>query len=109
MRRVVVLLTVPALVLVGLLLPAACATKNSPSAAGQECFAASDCEPGLVCVPQRGGGRICSNDLTQVTGRPPAEAGMADAGDAATDAPAADAPVEDTGTDTGIADAGDAG
>ena len=95
-----------------ILLAAACAPKNSASAKGQECFAASDCEPGLVCVPQRSGARICSDDLSQVTGQPPAEAGRADAGDATTDGPAADAPADapqDTGVDTGVKDAGDAG
>ena len=100
------LLTVPVLVM-------ACAPHNSASKAGEECFAASDCEPGLICVPQRLGARVCSSDLSQVTGRPPAEAGMADAGDATTDVttdgPSADGPVQDTGTDTGIVDAGDAG
>ena len=93
----------------------ACGQTSSVSGPGEECFAASDCAPGLVCVPQRLGSRICSSDLSQVTGRPPAapaEAGMAEGGDATTDGMTdgpPDAPVQDTGTDTGIVDAGDAG
>ncbi len=55
----------------------ACAAQTSLSGAGQECFAATDCQDGLVCVPQRGGARLCSDDLSQVTGRPPPEAGAA--------------------------------
>jgi hypothetical protein len=104
---VAVVLAVPAA------LAAACAPKNAASGAGQECFVASDCEPGLVCVPQRGGARICSSDLSQVTGRPPTEPEVPEAGDATTDGPEPDAPEQetgaDTGVDTGIVDAGDAG
>jgi hypothetical protein len=61
----------------------ACASQPSLSAAGEQCFAATDCVDGLVCVPQRDGSRLCSDDLSQVSGRPPPEAGMAmtEAGD----------------------------
>jgi hypothetical protein len=108
---------VAAVLAVPTLVAAACAPKNSASGAGQECFVATDCEPGLVCVPQRGGARLCSADLSQVTGRPPGGPPMADGGDAATDGPVADGPEQetgadtgvDTGVDTGIQDAGDAG
>jgi hypothetical protein len=104
--------------------PVACASRPTPSGPGEDCFAATDCQPGLVCVPQKSGAFVCSSDLTQVAGRPPPEAGVADseAGDApASDAPASDAPVvvppdgagiQDTGTvipDTGITDTGTAG
>jgi hypothetical protein len=98
------------------LLALACTASSSAVGPGQECFAASECEPGLVCVPQRNGGSVCSNDLSQVTGRPPMEPPAPDAGeggDAPADGPELDAPPQDTGTDTGadtgIKDAGDAG
>jgi hypothetical protein len=55
----------------------ACASQPSLSGPGEECFAATDCADGLVCVPQRGGSRLCSDDLSQVTGRPPPEGGAA--------------------------------
>lgn len=55
---------------------------------GEDCFVATDCEPGLACVPQADGRRICSNDLSSVSfvpdaseAAPPAEAGK----DASTD------------------------
>jgi len=104
---VVALMAVPALLAI------ACGADTKALQAGEACFAATDCAPGLVCVPQRGGASVCSNDLTQVTGKPPAEAGAAEAGDAQTDGPRVDGEVPDTGTDTGvdtgIVDAGDAG
>jgi hypothetical protein len=80
----------------------ACGTDTSLSGPGEECFAATDCQAGLVCVPQRGGSRLCSSDLTQVDGRPPPEAGAADseAGDApegsVIDGPAQDTSMPDT-------------
>ena len=98
-------------------IPLACASDPEVVGAGGECFAASDCAPGLVCVPQRGGARVCSNDLTQVVGRPPPEAGAAD-GEVADgqdegstpDAQFQDANVPDTNKpDTSIADAAEAG
>ena len=103
-------------------IPLACATEDGPVGAGGECFVASDCAPGLVCVPQRGGARACSNDLSQVVGRPPPEAGGDDdASDTGADGPeggdgmAEDGPVQDTSVpdtskpDTGVADAADSG
>lgn len=88
----------------------ACATSSSRAGAGEECFLASDCEDGLVCVPQANGGRVCSNDISRVagkppTGEPPSEAG-ADAAEAGPDAPVEDAPMDAPG-DTGV-DAADA-
>ncbi len=105
----------------------ACPSKEGLSSAGEECFAASDCAPGLICVLQRNGARLCSDDLTLVAGRPaaggPADAG--DAGDASPDGAAedgatleTDADVVDTGSESGldsglpdapIVDASDAG
>ncbi|MDB4937448.1 MAG: hypothetical protein JWP87_4420 [Labilithrix sp.] len=71
----------------------ACGTDTSLSGPGEECFAATDCQAGLVCVPQRGGARFCSNDLSQVTGRPPPEGGAAE------EEAGGDGPVEGTTTD----------
>ena len=89
----------------------ACAPETSPVGPGGECFVASDCEPGLVCVPQRGGARQCSSDLSQVVGRPPPEGGAADTGgDGPADGPPADASGQDTGApDTGVVDDATAG
>ena len=97
-------------------IPLACASDPEVVGAGGECFAASDCAPGLVCVPQRGGARVCSSDLTQVVGRPPPEAGAEDAEvdardeGSVPDAEIPDADVPDTNKpDTSIADAAEAG
>jgi hypothetical protein len=86
---------------------AACSKDSSAVARGGECYLATDCAPGLVCVPQKDGRRLCSDDLTGL-GNPPPEGGAGDAGEAG-DAPNnPDAPVnppdtgtQDTGTDTG--------
>jgi hypothetical protein len=47
-------------------------------------------------VPQRGGARLCSDDLSQVTGRPPPEAGAAAeaGGDGPNEANPTDSPVQ---------------
>lgn len=57
---------------------AACA-KETAVGPGGECFLATDCAPGLVCVEQAKGGRTCTDDLSRVAGKPPPEAGAADA------------------------------
>ena len=85
----------------------ACAAQTSLSGPGQECFAATDCQDGLVCVPQRGGARLCSDDLSQVTGRPPPEGGAAAeaGGDGPREANPADGPAQDTSVpDTSVPD-----
>ena len=83
----------------------ACTPDTAPVAAGGECFTASDCAPGLVCVPQRGGARQCSDDLTMVVGRPPAEASAAEAGDGPTEGQATDSAGQDTAIpDTSVPD-----
>jgi hypothetical protein len=91
------------------LAPQACSQQNHLAAAGESCFLANDCEPGLVCVPRQDGTRICTDDLANIAGQGPQEAGPADANpdardggrrDGANDAPA-DSPPVDTGTDTG--------
>jgi hypothetical protein len=75
----------------------ACGTKADPVAAGGECFLATDCAPGLVCVEQSNKTRVCSDDLTRVAGRPPEAEG--DAGEAS-DAPAGETSRPDTGGGT---------
>ena len=64
----------------------ACSTHGKAVPLGGECFQATDCGDGVVCVPQADGKRICSTDISGTVsiedagGPPPADAG--DAGDA---------------------------
>ena len=51
---------------IALALSSACSTKAKLIAQGGDCLQATDCEDGLVCVPQDDGRRICSNDLSGV-------------------------------------------
>ena len=83
---------------------AACSKENAAIEKGGECFFASDCAPGLICVEQRGKGvRICTDDLSEVAGDPP-EMGEGDASDEAGEAGETDGPVviSDTGTDQNV-------
>ena len=90
-------------------LASACGNANLVGLGG-ECNLATDCEPGLVCVPQAGK-RVCSNDLSGV--QKPFQPGGADAGagegggdggEPAEGGPIPDATSQDTGTqkDTGV-------
>lgn len=48
-------------------LPSACSTSQALAAAGQACLNATDCQPGLVCLPSgNGSDRVCSNDLSGI-------------------------------------------
>ncbi len=97
---------------------AACGSDDKVGKGG-ECSLATDCAPGLICIPQKDT-RVCSDDLSNVAGKPPPDGGAAEAGeggDADLDQLAPDdrtTPM-DTGTpdtskpDTGPADASDAG
>ncbi len=38
---------------------------NKELGAGEECFQATECSPGLICAPV-GGKRVCTNDLTGI-------------------------------------------
>jgi hypothetical protein len=59
-------------------LPSACSTSQSLSAAGQTCLNATDCQPGLVCLPSGNGSeRVCSDDLSGVQTTETTDAGMA--------------------------------
>ena len=88
----------------------ACAQESSPVGPGGECFVASDCAAGLVCVPQRGGARQCTDDLSQVMGRPPPGPTDSGAGDGPTDGSDDGSPQEEGGNpDTGTPDTGGGG
>ena len=100
-RRAAVVLAPLLIILVPLLAPLGCSDDATLVGPGEECFAATDCQPGLVCVPQRSGSRLCTNDLTQVVGRPPPDgAAAAEAGEAGEGGPVeggeTDGPVQDT-------------
>jgi hypothetical protein len=74
---------------------AACSSKAKLAAQGGECLQATDCQDGLVCVPQKNAPSVCSNDLSGVQSTE--EAGAPAARDATVrDAPS-DAPARDTG------------
>ena len=75
-------------------LAGACSSAASLVPKGGECFAATDCAAGLVCIPRKDGTRACDSDLTSV--EKPATGASTDAG-----APAADAgPADDAATST---------
>lgn len=56
--------------LVGALTVSACAPQSSRVGAGGECFLATDCAPGLICIEQADKTRLCSDDLSRVAGGP---------------------------------------
>lgn len=81
-----------------------CSTPQNLQGEGAGCFLATDCQEGLVCVPQANGTKICSKNLTPIV--MPAEAGGAadappeGAADASTDAvPSTDAGADETPAD----------
>ncbi|WP_394839580.1 hypothetical protein LVJ94_22095 [Pendulispora rubella] len=61
------------------------------SGEGSDCLQATDCEPGLACVPLNDGRRVCKSDLSGAQPRPENDSGRRDgnAGDASRDADAA--------------------
>jgi len=84
--------------------PAACGSSSAGGVGpGGECSLATDCIPGLVCVEQQNGARLCSDDLTRVAGEAPPDGAPAARDAAMSDAPA-DAPP--MGRDTGVPDTG---
>ena len=48
------------------LLALACSSPAALVGAGGQCEQATDCQEGLVCIPQSNGTRICSNDLQAI-------------------------------------------
>ena len=81
----------------------ACKPEVTPVGPGGECFLATDCAAGLVCVEQPNRSRICTDDLSRVTGQ--GSGGRADA--AAEDGGRVDGSVPDgSGPEPGPPDAG---
>lgn len=64
-----------ATLLVVVLVASACAPQSSRVGAGGECFLATDCAPGLICIEQADKTRLCSDDLSRVAGRPASDGG----------------------------------
>lgn len=99
-----------ALVASGVLVAAgsACTSMSGAAGEGEECFVATDCAPGLVCVEQASGARICTGDLSRVGGRPRQRADHDPEGDGGAEDEASDgaAPPASPGVDAGGADAG---
>lgn len=91
---------------------AACDPTATSVGPGGECFVATDCQPGLVCLEQPNKTRICSSDLSRVAGQTPPDGGNAadDGGEGGmTDGPIspADATTDRTLVqDTGVKDTG---
>ncbi len=81
---------------------AACA-ETKLAGPGAECFVATDCREGLVCIEQENRARICTDDPSRAAGRLPPEASVPDAGDEAGEAgePPPDSAVDppDTGAE----------
>jgi hypothetical protein len=104
------LVCVPLFVCAPLLVCAGCGTKAKAVGSGGECDLATDCEDGFICIPQKNGHSICSNDLSQVqtpTEMPDAGSRDASTPDGASDGAPADTSVADTSSsDTGGGDTG---
>lgn len=90
-------------------LSVACSATAELAPAGGSCFVTTDCQPGLVCVPQKSGARVCSDDLRGVAGRSPEDdeeedGGAGEGGEAGSDAStdATTPPPTDSGVDTGV-------
>ena len=79
-------------------LPAACSSTQSLAAAGQACLNATDCQPGLVCVPDgTGNERACSDDLSGIQKTESTDSGAAMAAEGgAKEGGSTDAATQDT-------------
>ncbi len=65
----------------------ACSSKAELAGQGAECNLTSDCEDGLVCIPQKSGSSICSSNLGSIQQLPPTpDAGMQAVSDAGNNA-----------------------
>ncbi len=71
--------------------------------AGGECLQATDCEPGLVCIPS-GGKRVCSADLSTIATVPEAGGNDAAPRDGGLDVITYDADAAPPPKDTGVPD-----
>ena len=76
-----------------------CSTHGKTVPIGGECFQASDCGDGVVCVPQTDGKRICSTDISGIVSAEDAAAPPVDAGasDGASDSAPRDAAKQPDG------------
>ena len=57
---------------------AGCAGKQQAAGMGEDCYRDDDCQIGLVCVADRNGDRVCSNDVSSLASSvegPPPDAG----------------------------------
>lgn len=55
-----------------------CAGKQQAVGRGEDCYRDDDCQVGLVCVADRAGNRVCSNDVSSLASSvegPPPDAG----------------------------------
>lgn len=106
MRKALVVAVVLAPVVVAVAAGSGCRERAGLVDRGGECFLATDCAAGLVCVDQGNGIRTCTDDLSEVVGEPPPDGAMpvdaGEGGDAPRDAPPNDGnPPIDAGQDTG--------
>jgi hypothetical protein len=69
---------------------AACSSKATLAGQGAQCNLTTDCEEGLVCIPQKGGTSTCSSNLGSIQQLPPAT-------DSGAPAPVSDAGENDDG------------
>jgi hypothetical protein len=74
-------------------LPPACSSPADLRGEGGSCSQATDCQEGLVCVPQPDGTRKCSSDLTPIQSTE--DASVASKDGAATDGAAKDGAAKD--------------
>ena len=83
MRRVALTCIAVAAGLALLTLFAACSEPPKLVGEGAACAVTTDCQLGLVCIPQQSGARICTGDVTSIAKatQRPVDAGRAD-GDA---------------------------
>lgn len=65
-RLKVVASTVALLAPLGVLVFATACSEATLAGVGGECFQVTDCQPGLVCAPERGGRRTCTDDLSRI-------------------------------------------
>jgi len=80
----------------------ACSSSPKLVGAGGECFQATDCQDGLVCIPKRGGSSVCSSDLSSIQTTEEAGGAPTDASDdgPADGPPPGDGPLPDSEPDT---------
>ena len=82
-----------------------CSSAAAPVGAGAPCEQVSDCQQGLVCIPQTNGTRVCSSNLSSI--QRTEDSGAREGGGAVMMTPAdAGKPPGDTGAapqDTGAA------